>query len=288
MSAVIDTLDGAPIIVERAMYLSTPGHPFNAGHESMGVTAPALNWFLAEGATGPYFDLFLLIANPNPQDAAVTVTYLLTDGRTFSRTLTAPANSRSNIWVDLEQIPGEPGFPLADAALSSTVASTNGVPIIVERAMWWPGDGWAEGHNSAGATTTGTAWALAEGEVGGARSTETYLLIANTSAFAGSATVTLYFEDGTSTAKHLRAAAALAHQRRGRRGLRRRGHRQALRGPRGVHRRHARADRRRARHVFQRRRRPLGRRHQRPGHQAALRPHARDMRPACDSANRRA
>jgi hypothetical protein len=201
VSAVLDTLDGAPIIVERAMYLSTPAHPFNAGHESMGVTAPALNWFLAEGATGPYFDLFLLIANPNPQDAAVTVTYLLTDGRTYGRTLTAPANSRSNIWVDLEQIPGEPGLPLADVALSSTVASTNGVPIIVERAMWWPGDGWIEGHNSAGATTTGTMWALAEGEVGGARHIETYLLIANTSATAGSATVTLYFEDGTSAAR---------------------------------------------------------------------------------------
>ena len=183
------------------MYLSTPGRPFNAGHESMGVTAPALTWFLAEGATGPYFDLFLLIANPNPEDAAVTDLPADRRARRRSRSLTAAANSRSNIWVDLEQIPGEPGRPLADVALSSTVASTNGVPIIVERAMWWPGDGWAEGHNSAGATTTGTVWALAEGAVGGARGTETYLLIANTSATAGSATVTLYFEDGTTTAK---------------------------------------------------------------------------------------
>jgi hypothetical protein len=32
-------------------------------------------------------------------------------------------------------------------------------------------------------------------------STETYTLIANTSAYAGSATVTLYFEDGTTAAK---------------------------------------------------------------------------------------
>ena len=31
------------------------------------VTAPALEWFLAEGATGPLFDLFVLIANPNDQ-----------------------------------------------------------------------------------------------------------------------------------------------------------------------------------------------------------------------------
>ena len=37
---------------------------FSAGHESAAVRAPALQWFLAEGATGPYFDEFILIANP--------------------------------------------------------------------------------------------------------------------------------------------------------------------------------------------------------------------------------
>ena len=63
LSAVI-TAD-APIIAERAMYTNKPGQPFAAGHESAGVTAPAMTWFLAEGATGPFFDLFVLVANPN-------------------------------------------------------------------------------------------------------------------------------------------------------------------------------------------------------------------------------
>ena len=52
----------------------------------------------------------------------------------------APANARSGIWVDQEQFPGVAGKPLADAAVSTTVRSTNGVPLVVERAMWWPGD----------------------------------------------------------------------------------------------------------------------------------------------------
>ena len=51
-SAVIESQDSTPIIVERAMYRSNQGRTFNAGHESMGVTAPATDWFLAEGATG--------------------------------------------------------------------------------------------------------------------------------------------------------------------------------------------------------------------------------------------
>lgn len=67
--------------------------------------------------------------------------------------------------------------------------------------MWWPGPAatWREAHNSPGATATGTKWALAEGQVGGPNAAETYILIANTSAFAGSAKVTLLFEDGTTS-----------------------------------------------------------------------------------------
>ena len=44
---------------------------------------------------------------------------------------------------------------------------------------------WHEGHNTAGATATGEKWGLAEGEVGGARGLETYILIGNTSAARG-------------------------------------------------------------------------------------------------------
>jgi probable HAF family extracellular repeat protein len=210
LSAVVESLDNTPIIVERAMYLSNQGRTFNAGHESMGITTPNTQWFLAEGATGPYFDLFVLVANPTANDANVTVTYLLGDGRTFSRDLVAPANQRSGIWVDVEQFDGVPGFPLADVAVSTRVASTNNVPLIVERAMWWPGDSstWHEAHNSAGSRRTGVRWALAEGEVGGARNQATYVLIANTSTVAGDALVTLLFEDGTTVQKTYPLAAS--------------------------------------------------------------------------------
>lgn len=199
-SAVVESLDGTPIIVERAMYLSSQGRTFNAGHGSAGVTTPATRWFFAEGNTGNYFDLFVLIANPTGTDAQVKLTYLLGGDDTFTRTMTAPANARSGVWVDHERFEGVAGLPLANVAVSTTVESLNGVPLVVERAMWWPGNAstWHEAHSAAGATTTGTVWAVAEGEVGGSRRVETYLLIANTSARAGLARVTLYFEDGTS------------------------------------------------------------------------------------------
>lgn len=202
VSAVITTPEHAPIIVERAMYRSTPTTAFAAGHGSAGVTAPATNWFLAEGATGTYFDCFILLANPNAQAATVTIDYLLDDGRTFTKQYRVPAEGRYTIWVDDEQVPGGSGQrPLQSVAVSSTV--TSDVPIIVERTMWWPGPDrtasfWTEAHNSPGATATGTRWALAEGEVGGAQGAETYILIANTSASPGTARVTLYFANGAS------------------------------------------------------------------------------------------
>lgn len=185
-----------PVIVERAMYLTRGGVTFLAGHESAGVTTPSSSWFLAEGATGDYFDLFVLIANSNPGPVSATATYLLPDGTTVVRSYTIPANSRFNIWVDLE----DPR--LANTAVSTTLTAS--APVVVERSMWWPGPTsatWHEAHNSPGTTATATQWAFAEGEDGGALQQQTYFLVANTSAFAASVKASIYFEDGTSATR---------------------------------------------------------------------------------------
>jgi hypothetical protein len=197
VSAMVTSPPGLPIIVERAMYLNVPGQTFTAGHESAGVTALSTEWFLAEGATGAFFDLFVLVANPNGDAADIEVTFLLPDGSTVVKRHVVAPSSRFNIWVDQE----DPA--LADTAVSTTVRSTNGVPVIVERAMWWPGTSstWYEAHNSAGATATSARWALAEGEVGGLRNTDTYILVANTSPAAGRVRVTLLLEAGGSIAQ---------------------------------------------------------------------------------------
>ncbi len=80
--------------------------------------------------------------------------------------------------------------------------------MIVERALWWPGayGQWYEAHNSPGATSTGTRWALAEGEVGGARDVETYILLANTSTTPGTVLVTLLFETQGTVQKEFQVA----------------------------------------------------------------------------------
>jgi len=177
-----------PIIAELAMYFSRPGENFSGGHDSAGVTSPSGHWFFAEGATGGMFDMFLLLANPDPtQTAHVTLKYLLTDGTVITVQHDVAPNSRQTY-----NVAGEDPR-LASANMSTVVDSA--VPILAERSMYWPKD-WAEASNTPGATQTGTLWAVAGGEEGGTFGAQTYVLIANTSNVAGTARVTVLQDNG--------------------------------------------------------------------------------------------
>jgi subtilisin-like proprotein convertase family protein len=173
----LDITAQAPIIAERAMYFSMgTDRLFDGGHESAGVNETSTRWFLAEGATGPFFDCFVLLSNPNNAPARVRLTYLLSDGATYVQDVTIAPNSRETINV-------ETVAPLlANAAVSTTVTSDIG--IVAERAMYWPNvsEGWREAHNSFGVTQTGLRWALADGRLGGARGYATFILLANPNA----------------------------------------------------------------------------------------------------------
>jgi len=163
-----------PIIAERSMYFGTRRF-WDGGHESAGVSAPATSWFLAEGATGPFFKTFILVGNPNPAPVNITMTFLTDTGQTVSRPFAIPASGRLTVNIETQ----DPS--LANVAVSTTVTSDQ--PVVAERAMYWPGppSEWYEAHNSFGATAVGTRWALAEGRVGLDHAFQTYILLANPS-----------------------------------------------------------------------------------------------------------
>ncbi|MCL4846353.1 MAG: IPT/TIG domain-containing protein [Acidobacteria bacterium] len=221
-STRVESTNGVPVIVERAMYFpsASPGFPGPVGHESGGVTALSTRWVFGEGVTGgvapnPIFDTFLLLANPGATTARVKVTYAKEGGERFEQTvavdpgLDMPPNSRKTIWVNLDI----PGF--ANAAFSMEVESD--VPILAERAVYW-GNGtpatWREAHNSPGATAEATAWAFAEGLDGGFGVTgilyQSYFLVANTSTTTPlELKVTFVREDGTGLVKTYAGAQAV-------------------------------------------------------------------------------
>ena len=90
-----------------------------------------------------------------------------------------------------------------DAALANVAVATevtSNIPVISERAMYWPGpfSSWFEAHNSFGVNGVATRWGLAEGRVGNPAGTppglvpnfETYILLANPGATAAAVTIT--------------------------------------------------------------------------------------------------
>ena len=172
-----------PIIVERAMYFGADGH------DTIGVTAPAATWYLAEGYTGDGFGTYILIQNSNASSTTVDVTYMLQGGGTISRQHTVPANARYTI---VAQDAGEVGL---DQAFSTKLVGSQ--PIIVERAMYF-GSG---GHGTIGVTGPATTWYLAEGYTGAGFGT--YILIQNPNTSSTTVDVTYMLQGGgTLTRQH--------------------------------------------------------------------------------------
>ena len=174
------------------MYLNTPRRGFKGGHNSAGVTAPSTRWFLAEGATGEFFSMFVLFANPSDQDAQVRATYIRDSGapivvttpcRPTAATPSDVAGEDRALRVHVGGRPGRIDQRRADHRRADDVVGNDG-------------EAWTEGHNAFGTTTTGARWLLAEGEVGGTRAMQTFVLIANTSAADANVKVTLLYENG--------------------------------------------------------------------------------------------
>ena len=132
-SIMVDSDKG--VIAERAMYWDNGTG--RAGHDTVGVPAPATNVYLGEGSTAWGFETFLCIQNPSDQDAVVSVTYLTPNGPVNTPNRVVGANSRLTVDVGQE-------CPDVDASIKVQSATL----IMAERAMYWHDRG--GGHVSIG------------------------------------------------------------------------------------------------------------------------------------------
>jgi hypothetical protein len=173
VSVKVESLDGPGIIVERAMY-DLPAGAADArwSHAGTGLTTPGDRWYLAEGST-QNMDCYILIMNPADTAANIHLTYMLDGGGTVSKDFTVGAHTRFTISAggssDLAFGPGK--------AFSTKVESTNGVGVIVERAMYGGGSPAEWGTASYATPGTSTLWFLAEGTTGSLF--DTWVLIMN-------------------------------------------------------------------------------------------------------------
>jgi hypothetical protein len=179
-----------PGVAERAMYFGSDPL-WLGGHESGGATSLSRSWFLAEGATGSYFKTYVLLANPTSQAANVSLDFLPSSGAVVHTTRVVPANERRSVDISGE----DPS--LRNAAVATRV--TSDVPIVVERAQYWPGgpDTWQEAHNSFGLTEAGLKWGLAEGRIGMSAHFQPYILVANPGSVVANVTIRFLREEGS-------------------------------------------------------------------------------------------
>ncbi|MBU4175438.1 MAG: PQQ-binding-like beta-propeller repeat protein [Actinobacteria bacterium] len=142
------TADG-PIVAERPMYFQyIPAgleyQLWDGGHDTAGAKYAAYRWEFAEGTTRDGFQTYLCIANPNNLDVEVTIGYITSreDGtkETITETVTVPKNTRYTIRVN----------DVVEAGRDVSTVLTCGVPIVVERPMYFSSNGYVGGGTSLG------------------------------------------------------------------------------------------------------------------------------------------
>ncbi|WP_287152551.1 DUF5719 family protein [Candidatus Solincola tengchongensis] len=167
-----------PVICERAMYWRNR----SGGHDCIGVTSPSRTWYLAEGTTAWGFEEYVLIQNPNPDWAGVTLTFMKPGGATQNHSFSVPGESRHTVYVnDLVE----------ESDVSTRVEAT--LPVICERAMYRYG--MDLGHDTAGTPSTSTEWYFAEGTT--AWGFDEYLLVQNPGSQQAVVSFQFMLPDGT-------------------------------------------------------------------------------------------
>jgi hypothetical protein len=167
--ASISVKSNVPVIPERAMYRNDRSE----GHDSIGTTAPAQDYYLAEGTTAWGFTTYVLVQNPQSSPNTVDITYMTPEGPKQQPTFTMPANSRTTIRVN--DVDG-----VANTDLSTKVHGSK--PLIAERAMYWVGgEEYLKQvcHDSIGMAEPHKSFYLPSGDTGGDYGAETYTLVQN-------------------------------------------------------------------------------------------------------------
>ncbi len=153
---LIESLNGVPVVAERAMYFDYFGR--KGGHCSAAVERPSTRLYLAEGYTGGGFDTWILLANPNPEPARARLTFSREDSTTVSVDLTLPPLSRVSQCVDT--VPGM-------GACSFATLMESDLPLFMERSMYFFYKDRSGGSNCAAQEGTYQQRLFAEGFTGG-------------------------------------------------------------------------------------------------------------------------
>ncbi|MBN2168018.1 MAG: hypothetical protein JW738_02140, partial [Actinobacteria bacterium] len=164
--ASIKVTSDIPVICERSMYR----HNRMVGHDSIGATEPASDFYLAEGAVGyaDEFTTYILVQNPQDEANKVTLSFLTGSGEVDGPVIEMPPNSRKTVNV------GDYVKQCSD--VSTRVHGEK--PVAAERSMYWGHEGWSQAcHDSIGISEPHSVFYLPDGQSSDV--CETWTLVAN-------------------------------------------------------------------------------------------------------------
>jgi hypothetical protein len=165
---------------------------------STGIRQPARVWYFAEGSTDGTNKTYLLLFNPQADEAQATITYIRDDGIAAEQTVRIPGLQRRVVVV---------GDKLSNATFGIRVVSTR--PVVAERTMiFGQGSSLEAGgvHTAPGITTLSRRWYFAEGTTEAPFTMS--ILVLNPNAQPVDAAVTFMTPDGTSLTRRYAIPAA--------------------------------------------------------------------------------
>ena len=124
-STKVESTNGTTIVAERSMYWNSR----IGGHDTIGATMPSTLWYLAEGNTRTGYEEWVTIQNPQNADATIEITAMTGDSSEVVYQGTVEGTKRFNY--------NPAGNVTAGNDCSLKITSTNSVPIVVERTMYW-------------------------------------------------------------------------------------------------------------------------------------------------------
>jgi len=194
-----------PVVADRTMYWDGIGDEgtvvkWIGGHCSRGTTEQSTIWYLSEGATH-MFDMFVLVENPNPDQAAdIKITLMDLYGILDVVYEVVPPLARYTCYVNRIVGWDEPHVSAIVESLprpAPAASPHDATYIMCERAMYWKPfstESWGAGHDTIGALYPAPVWYLPEGATVGF---DEYILLANPDKIrTAEARVTFYFETG--------------------------------------------------------------------------------------------
>lgn len=145
-----------PIVAERPIYFLYHDR-WEGGHVSAGANHPSDRWFFAEGYTGPGFEEWLCLFNPNPEPNLITITYQTLEGANTTDQELVPPLSRRTVDVNLR----------AGRNLQVSIVAVGEKPFVAERPVYHDYHDWCVGGDvGEGVSRPSRHWYFAEGYTG--------------------------------------------------------------------------------------------------------------------------